>query len=128
MYLVPDGSRQMVGRSDSQGSNGPPDSRRLVPNVLQHPGGALVGVVGIKQVLHAADHVVRGDASLCCKLLVHFLVMLPQPCPLACPSVRGTYLAAWLEGSRGGLTWRDGMQMGKHAHGGLGRGHMSHVI
>lgn len=128
MYLVPDGSRQMVGRSDSQGSNGPPDSRRLVPNVLQHPGGALVGVVGIKQVLHAADHVVRGDASLCCKLLVHFLVMLPQTCPLACPSVRGAYLATRVEGSRGGLIWGDGVQMGKHTYGGLGRGYRSHVI
>ncbi len=103
MYLVADDSRQVVGRSDSQGSNGPPDGWRLVPNVLQHPGGALVGVVSIKQILHAADHVVRGDASLCCKLLVHFLVMLPQTCPLARLSVRGAYLAARLEGSRGGL-------------------------
>ncbi len=118
----------MVGCSDSQGSNGPPDGWRLVANVLQHPGGALVGVVGIKQILHAADHVVRGDASLRSKLLVHFLVMLPQTCPLACPSVRGAYLATWMEGSRGAMIWGDGVQVGKHAHGGLGRGHRSRVI
>ena len=128
MYLVPDGSRQMVGRSDSQGSNGPPDSRRLVPNVLQHPGGALVGVVGIKQVLHAADHVVRGDASLCCKLLVHFLVMLPQTCPLACPSVRGAYLATRVGGCGGGGTGGVGGRLGRRTEGGGGGGYRSHVI
>lgn len=82
-------------------------------NVLQHPRGGLIGIVGIKQVLHAADHLLWRYASLG-KVLVHLKGMLPRPCPLACLSVRDACLAACLRSSEGACVLARGVEVGEH--------------